>query len=292
MTFNIRNPTGSQATGIPHWPERSPLAIRTIQDAAPDIVGLQEAHLDQVTTLLAGLGPARWTSYGRGRDGSSAPGAGESVSILYRIDRLERVDQGHFWLSENPDAPASAWAGMSPVRIVTWIRLRVSNTSTTFYVYNTHFPSGHAASDARYRFMAAQLLAARVASRANPQDPFFILGDFNATPEEDPLRYLRGERGCVPNVTPAATCAMYDAQPPPVSTRDTYTVAHPQGSEGTLCSNRASAEVNRRIDFVLMSSASSGSSFSVVPEGTAIIPPGPAGCASDHRPVIARVEIR
>ena len=46
MTFNIRG--ALYEDGANHWRHRAALNLRTIQSHAPDLIGLQEAHLENL----------------------------------------------------------------------------------------------------------------------------------------------------------------------------------------------------------------------------------------------------
>ena len=80
MTFNIFHDATSPADerNIPGWSAaRRDIVVGTIQSAAPDVVGLQEAYMYQVYDLILRL--PNYAFVGRGR---AADGSDESVSIL------------------------------------------------------------------------------------------------------------------------------------------------------------------------------------------------------------------
>ena len=59
---------------------------------------------------------------GVGRDDGAEQG--EMMALYYRRDRFEKIDGGHFWLSETPDTVGSkSWDSSLP-RMVTWVKLR------------------------------------------------------------------------------------------------------------------------------------------------------------------------
>lgn len=57
---------------------------------------------------------------------------------MWRKDKFELLDSGHFWLSETPDTESKGW-GASHWRICMWVKLKVKATGKTFLYYNTHY---------------------------------------------------------------------------------------------------------------------------------------------------------
>lgn len=170
MTFNLRY--GTADDGPNAWPLRRDLVLRTIREASPAVLGLQEAlrfQLDELGRALEGFG-----EIGVGRnDGNTS---GEYAAILYDRDRVESLDQGWFWLSDAPDVPGSTTWGNQDTRIVTWARFRDRTDGSTFYFFNTHWD--HQSQNARER--SAGLLRLRIATRTHQEDPVIVTGDFNA----------------------------------------------------------------------------------------------------------------
>jgi len=101
MSFNTRY--GSARDGANSWWNRREPVFRTIREAAPDVVGLQEAlrfQIDEIRRALPGYGEV-----GVGRDGGTA---GEYSAILYRTERLDIDESGTFWLSDTPRGAVAA----------------------------------------------------------------------------------------------------------------------------------------------------------------------------------------
>src|SRR5690606_11157963 len=142
------------------WHRRRDLLAEVIRDAAPDVVGLQEAlatQLDDLARLLP-----QYSRLGVGRDDGDA--AREHSAILYRTSRLEvagGAEQGTFWLSVTPEVPGSKSWGNSIPRICTWARFidrEAPPGSPGFYIFNTHLD--HRSQPSRER--AIELIAARM----------------------------------------------------------------------------------------------------------------------------------
>ncbi|MEM7457287.1 MAG: endonuclease/exonuclease/phosphatase family protein [Planctomycetota bacterium] len=182
MSFNIRY--GEARDGENHWVHRKETVIETIMNYLPDVLGTQETLEFQAQYLSENL--ADYTYVGRARQ---ADGQGEHVGILFRTERFDKLIEGHFWLSENPDQPGSkSWDSSLP-RMVTWLKLWDRKNGRSFYVVNTHFD--HRGSQARAE--SAALIRAFVASL--PEDaPVIIMGDFNAAIGSEPYRNLFGQR--------------------------------------------------------------------------------------------------
>ena len=292
MTFNVYNDSSSPPGegSVPAWMLRRELVVETIRAHAPDVVGLQEVYPWQVDYLAAEL--PRYACIGRGRD---ARGVDEAVPIMYRRERLELLDCGHFWLSESPHTPGSrggkAWGEMETPRMVTWVRLRHKGRGGSFYVYNTHLASDEDGGEAS-RMMSARLIAERIATRAAPTDYFFLLGDFNAPEEQFPTRYLTGRTTC------SGPGAPRPPQRAPVRMVDVWRVLHSE-SGGTRCSSDPAAAEGQRFDYILawdpgpQVAIDNGAARTIaaprVAGATVVRPRG--SCASDHCAVVATVEI-
>jgi endonuclease/exonuclease/phosphatase family metal-dependent hydrolase len=108
--------------------------------------------------------------------------------VFFRADKFERLDSGHFWLSEKPGKPGSkGWGAVFP-RMVTWVKLRPRNGSgATFCWFNTHLD----AFSSRARANGAKLLRDRIATIAGAL-PVLVTGDFNADAGSEPYRTLIG----------------------------------------------------------------------------------------------------
>ena len=282
MSFNILHDVGSVNRGIPAWYEgRAGLVIENIGTELPDVLGLQEALIWQAESLVVAL--PQYDFVGRGRD---AAGTGQSVSILYRSDRFDLVESGHFWFSDTPDVPGSRggaeWGTPSTPMMATWVRLTRRDTGRSFYVYNTHLPSDGLALDGpTARFRGARLLVERIAARTRPDEFFFVTGDFNSTETDPPITYLRGVR-CMAGASGCTT-----PPPPEFLAIDTWRAGNPADTRtGSECSNTTAGDGDR-IDYV----------FAWNPLGreprvldARIVLHGNT-CASDHRAVVVSAQM-
>src|SRR5687768_1547994 len=135
MSFNIRY--GTAPDGENHWSKRKDFLVETIQAFDPDLLGTQETLADQRDFLAAKL-PGH-ESFAAGRD--DGRDRGEMAALFFRKDRYQKLDGGHFWLSDSPDKPGSkGWDAALP-RIATWVKLkdRLDAAAPPVFFLNTHF---------------------------------------------------------------------------------------------------------------------------------------------------------
>lgn len=179
MTFNIRYNT--PADSLNSWPLRKDFAASQIMFHEVGLLGVQEALLGQINDLKERL--PGFESVGVARDDGKEKG--EFSAIIYNTKRLQLIKSGNFWLSETPDIPGSkGWDAAYP-RMVTWARFRDLNTKKEFFFFNTHFD--HMGKIARKE--SAKLLMAKVNEMVGTM-PTIITGDFNAKPEDEPIKLL------------------------------------------------------------------------------------------------------
>jgi endonuclease/exonuclease/phosphatase family metal-dependent hydrolase len=226
MSYNIRY--GTAQDGENHWDNRKEFLIETIQAFAPDLLGTQETlgfQRDYLAGKLAG-----YEVLGVGRDDGRE--TGEMTALYFKRDRFEKLDGGHFWLSETPDKPGSKSWDAALTRMVTWVKLRDRRQPKVkpLLFFNTHFD--HRGQQARLE--SARLLRRRVAEHA-AQCRAIVTGDFNAGEDSPPYSAFFGAEGNL-------------ASP----LRDAYRLRHPEPTtnEGTFSSFKAGAAGGSRIDWI------------------------------------------
>jgi endonuclease/exonuclease/phosphatase family metal-dependent hydrolase len=221
MSFNIRY--GTAADGEDHWEKRRELLFATVEAFKPDLLGTQEVlafQADELRKRLTGYG-----FVGAGRD--DGQGKGEMTPIYFRTDRFEKLDEGHFWLSETPDKPGSKGWDTSLPRVASWVKLRDKAAKRELYFFNTHFD--HRGQKARLE--SAKLIRKRLG--ALPGDPpAVVTGDFNTGEGSEPYQALVGGEG--------------------VKLTDAYRAAHPTRAkdEGTFNGFKGT-RTGPRIDWIL-----------------------------------------
>ena len=226
MTFNIRY--GTAQDGDDHWDRRKDFLVQTIRACDPDLLGTQETLALQRDFLAERL--AGYDHLGVGREDGQAKG--EMMALFYKRDRFEKLDGGHFWLSETPDEVGSkSWDSSLP-RMVTWVKLRDRRQAAAPPVvfFNTHFD--HRGPTARLE--SARLLR-RQAMTLGKGCAVIVTGDFNTDEGSPPYQALFGP---------------VDDQPAPVV--DSYRAAHPDraSDEGTFCGFKAETTGGAHIDWI------------------------------------------
>ncbi|RPI90453.1 MAG: endonuclease/exonuclease/phosphatase family protein, partial [Planctomycetaceae bacterium] len=226
MSFNIRYGTAND--GANHWDRRREFLKETITAFDPDLLGTQETlrfQRDWLADQLPGYGVL-----GVGRDDGRE--AGEMMALYYREARFEKLDGGHFWLSESPERPGSkSWDSALP-RMVTWVKLRDRQApeSSPIRFFNTHFD--HQGQVARRQ--SALLIRRRLEERAR-DCALIITGDFNDGEGGEPYRSVFEPQ---------------DGRLAPVI--DTFRTHRPERSadEGTFSDFKASQTQGARIDWI------------------------------------------
>lgn len=226
MSFNIRYGTAND--GENHWDKRKEFLLATIKAFDPDLLGTQETLGFQRDYLAANL--SGYEVLGVGRDDGKEKG--EMTALYFKRNRFEKLDGGHFWLSETPDVPGSKNWDAALTRMVTWVKLRDRQNprGKPLMFFNTHFD--HRGVQARHE--AAKLIRRRLAE-ASQTCSVIVTGDFNAGDDSDPYQTLFGALA---------------GQPSPVV--DTYRAANPKraANEGTFTGFKIDATSGPRIDWI------------------------------------------
>lgn len=228
MSYNIRY--GTAKDGENHWDKRKNFLAETIKAANPDVLGTQETLGFQRDFLVETLPNYQVLAAGR-EDGKEK---GEMTAIYWRKDRFEKMDGGHFWLSETPgDAGSKGWDTSLP-RMATWVRLKdKSKEGKPVLWINSHFD--HVGKIARLE--SARLIRDRIGSLGKDCS-VIVTGDFNSGEGSEPYQALFGLRG---NEESAVL--------------DSYRAAHPEReqNEGTTTPFRSAAGNGSRIDWIAVS---------------------------------------
>jgi endonuclease/exonuclease/phosphatase family metal-dependent hydrolase len=225
MSFNIRY--GTADDGDNHWDNRREFLIETIRDFEPDLLGTQETLGFQKDYIADRL--TEFESFGVGRD--RGDDEGEMTAVFFRRDRFEKLDGGHFWLSETPDVPGSISWDSSLTRMVSWLKLRdlAADGETELFFFNTHFD--HRGVQARLE--SAKLLR-RMIDEITGDSPVIVTGDFNAGEGSEPYQ------------------ALFEVDTFRVRLRDTFRELHTERGreEGTFSGFAADNITGDRIDWI------------------------------------------
>lgn len=178
-TYNLR--LNLAEDGADAWPNRKEAVKALLAYHELDLVSTQEGLIEQIEDLQAMPG---WVRVGVGRDDGAR--GGEHSAIFFRSARFELLRHGDFWLSATPDKPSRSWDSRCCNRLASWAELRDRTSGRSLLVFSAHFDHEGVVS----RRESAKLLLARVKSLAGDL-PVLCMGDFNATPESEPVRIMQ-----------------------------------------------------------------------------------------------------
>jgi endonuclease/exonuclease/phosphatase family metal-dependent hydrolase len=250
-TYNLR--LNTPADGRNAWPLRRDAVRALIRYHQIDLLGTQEGFIDQIEDLMLMPG---FAYVGVGRDDGKR--AGEHSAILYRTERFDLRDKGDFWLSQTPDVPGKGWDARCCNRIASWARLRERRSGQEFFVFSVHFD--HEGVIARRE--SAQLMLRKIKEIAGDH-PVLCLGDFNATPDSEPIAIMAA----------GLRDARQESQTPPY------------GPVGTFNDFKLDAPLQDRIDYIFLGPRWRVLSYAVLTDSY------DGRFPSDHLPVVARVAL-
>ncbi len=177
-SFNLRMDTEND--GLNAWKHRKEMVKGLIRFHDFDVFGTQEGFKHQLDDILELTG---YTCFGAGRDDGQQ--AGEHSAVFYKTERFEPIEGGNFWFSEKPDTPGKGWDAVCCNRICSWIKLRERDSRKEFFVFNVHYD--HQGKTARKN---SSLLLLKKIKQIAGETPVFCTGDFNATPEDEPIQII------------------------------------------------------------------------------------------------------
>lgn len=181
MTFNI--PKGNiPAVGLNTWANRAKAIHEFLNESKPDLLGLQEPVVSELTDLLAGT--PGYTMLGVARDDGKQ--GGEYSPIIYRTERFYVEHSGTYWLSLTPTVVSKNWNSACN-RVATWAVFRDKQTNARFLYTNTHLD--HVSTQARYQQMRVIKEQMKAIFDKYGEMPAFITGDFNSpgTEKDNPI---------------------------------------------------------------------------------------------------------
>lgn len=176
INYNVRcaNDGINKVTGsnndIDH---RAPRLAKLIEEYQPDIIGLQEASRPWIRELEERL----YQNYAM-RYTYRHPGSRESTPVLWRRDKFELLDDGHFWLSETPHTPSIGWGSGKWHRICTWVKLKVRETGEVVFYFSAHMTGSVPGTVGGGNVVMEQASNMGCFS----EYPAFLTGDFNIPP--------------------------------------------------------------------------------------------------------------
>ncbi len=133
ISFNIQNSGHTKADGKNAWHIRRNAVMKMIEKEAPDIMGLQEALLDQLSSIDQ-LFRNKYRRTGVGADNGLT--RGEHNAIYYDKTKFKLISTKTRWLSATPQRVSNGWDSRHPY-IVTIARFRSTESGKELYYFNT-----------------------------------------------------------------------------------------------------------------------------------------------------------
>ena len=166
-SFNIRCRDDADGHAIE---ERAPRVGKLLTDSDADIIGIQE-YRDRWEPHWENARPTLYEEQKVDR------GDGEGLVLLWRPERLECLEKGHFWFADDPTKGDTAWdEKYHKFRICAYGVFRHIATGKIFTYMNVHYGFG-----AEGHRKNARLLA-QYAEKLGGH-PTIIAGDFNMRPD-------------------------------------------------------------------------------------------------------------
>lgn len=169
-SYNVRNQNDTDKNAGNGWTERCKTICSFLNFQLPDVVGTQEVKVNQLNDMLSQLNGYDYVGIGRD-DGKTA---GEYSAIFFRKATIEKLQEGHFWLSENTTEPNVGWDALYP-RICSWGKFRHKVSGQVFFFFNLHMD--HIGTTARRE--SAKLVVSKIKEYAANGEPVVLTGDFN-----------------------------------------------------------------------------------------------------------------
>ena len=223
-SFHLRfQPTADQ--GELSWDNRKSYVARTIIDFKYDIVGVNEMNAgsqqEDMKSLLPEYSFVEW-----GGNSSTVPNQGTVNAVLFRTDKFDLLEEGHYFLCTDPSKSLISWDNSSGnKRFAVWAKLRVKETGELFYYFITHLD--HLGSDARNEGTRINIEKVRSISGHYPA---IICGDHNSSAIRYPFYDL---------------CSAYLSD-----SRKVSEAPFPWPKDGTLCKWDPEKKDGTRLDYV------------------------------------------
>ena len=253
ITYNIR--FNNPEDGINAWPNRSKDVAALLDFHKADIFGLQEALIGQIEDISKQLPNMEWVGVGRD-DGKKA---GEYSPLFYNSKKFKAIKSGWFWLSQTPEKPGLGWDAACN-RVCTWAMLETDKKDRQFMVFNTHFDH----QGVKARTESAKLILRKIKELNPLKLPVILTGDFNLTPEKEPIAVINKE--------------LQDSR--------AITKEVPYGPTGTFNGFKFDSPLKERIDYIFVNDRVEVKQYGVLSDSKDQRYP------SDHLPVFVNIELK
>lgn len=250
MSYNIKY--ANENDGENSWSKRKDFITNQLQFYEPDIFGVQEAVLSQLTHFTSEL--EGYEFIGTGRDGEEK---GEFSAILYKTGKFDVLESGTFWLAENTSEPNKGWDAAFP-RVCTYALFQHKEGGNKFWVFNTHFD--HMGEKARLE--SAKLILKKMKKINAKGLPAVLMGDLNLEPDTEAIKLINKQ--------------LKDS-------REIADICF--GSEGTFNGYKFHEPVTRRIDYIFVNEDVEVLKYAVLTDSKDLRYP------SDHFPVMVLISL-
>lgn len=180
MTYNIKYDNINDT--VNNWNDRKESMMKLIEHYNPSVIGMQEVLHRQITYIDSALTDFHYIGVGRD-DGQQK---GEYAPIFYNHSTFKVLKSNTFWLSPTPEKVSKGWDA-SLERICTYGLFENKTDQSKFYFFNTHFD--HRGKIAREK--SAELILEKIQEINVQGYPVVLTGDFNLSPEEKPIQFLK-----------------------------------------------------------------------------------------------------
>lgn len=274
----------------PPLDRRTALAIAQLRALAPDVVCLQE-----VRPLDGDRAPettAHVLARALGMHAHYAPSVRWDAAQGYRGQPGE---EGLAILSASPieDTRALALPDPRPADARQLLSARVATAGGPIWIHTTHLHYRLDDGVARERQVLAVDAAIRACGRGNDDAPQILCGDFNATPDSDEMRFLRGLTTLDGRRTHFQDAWLkHHAEAPTHAGAADPARGITWSSENALTRPLRSLDIDRRIDFVYVTSRKKDGRATVHACDVVLRDRDDTDiCASDHYGVAADVQV-
>ncbi|MGM9738842.1 MAG: endonuclease/exonuclease/phosphatase family protein [Candidatus Cryptobacteroides sp.] len=208
MSSNLRHKNTD--TGAERWESRKFAWINMLSGNQPDIAGLQELSTDgQYEDLMVfsefdryKIMPGDYT--GAPTEVTERNGQYDGcIMLMWKRNRFELLDKGHFWLGEKSDEPHDYPFGATDqhCRACIWVKLQHKASGKICYAFDTHYPfdpddkpsdfdgNGNKIYNIEPRYQISKEII-RVLREVVEEDDaaVFVMGDLNCSLEDDSSR--------------------------------------------------------------------------------------------------------
>ena len=174
LDYNLRYTDDPEGT----IKERSVRLREVMKKYTPDVCGFQEIVPAWVTYLSADYADYGYHVQYR------ATNSKEGTMVMWNTKTMEKLETGHFWLSPTPDVMSSgdeAWGESGFYRVVTWAKVKVKATGSTFVYFATHQNNAGTHPENSGKTIVNQARKLGVGTKIGG----FCMGDYNVMPWSD-----------------------------------------------------------------------------------------------------------